>query len=203
MSKKQSRSNTAGAYNTMFQLLDQGKTIILTDKKSDRHSSVPIYVSDTDVYAAEPDGHLIPPADGQHKCDYLIYSKNIPQSCFIELKGANISIKNNYNPYDQIISTINYLKTNASLNHLVEPAVEKHAFIVSPGHQKIPKGVDSKERQLWKFLVGQCSYYQTIRPKISHIVHYVKATRSDHYSDKDGQIICSPKAPLTFPFYHS
>lgn len=211
MSKKKSRSATApvpdslgfGTYNTKFRYLDQERTIILEDAKSSQHSSIPIYVTDTEVYAAEPDGKLIPPLDGQRKCDYLIYSKNIPQSCFIELKGANISTKNNYNPYDQIISTIHYLKNDKSLKDLVIPTTEKHAFIVSPGRQKIPKGVDTKERQLWKILIEQCCLYQNIRPKVSDIVHYVKATPSERYSDKDGQIICSPKAPIKFPFHCS
>ena len=30
---------------------------------------------------------------------------------------------------------------------------EKHAFIVSPGRQKIPKGIETKERALWQYLI--------------------------------------------------
>ena len=48
----------------------------------------------------------------QGSSHYLIYCQNKPQTCFVELKGANISIKNNYNPYDQIMDTIKYLQSS-------------------------------------------------------------------------------------------
>ena len=83
---------------------------------------MPIEITDEQVFLAEPDGKLIPDIQGQHKCDFLIYCQNQPQSCFIELKGENMSI-------------------------------EKHVFIVSPGRQKLPKGIESKERFLWQKLV--------------------------------------------------
>ena len=88
----------------------------------------------------------------QGSSHYLIYCQNKPQTCFVELKGANISIKNNYNPYDQIMDTIKYLQSKDELKELVDKKGGKHAFIVSPSRQNIPKGSNTKERQLWKKL---------------------------------------------------
>lgn len=35
---------------------------------------------------------------------------------------------------------------------------------------------------------------------ILELIHYVKVTKSDRYSNNNGQIICSPKAPVQLPF---
>ena len=184
----------------MFELLEMGKTRILADCKSEKHSFVPIRTTDTECYAAEPDGVLIPQIEGQNKCDFLVYCKNSPQTCFFELKGANISTKTGYNPYDQIIGTINYLKRIENLKEIVNPSTEKHAFIVSPGRQKIPSGVETKERQLWQALFHSSCLPKSIRPKISDLIHYVKVTSSERYSNKNGHIICSSKSPVELPF---
>ena len=137
---------------------------------------------------------MIPNIKNQQKCDYLIYCLNKPQTCFIELKGKNISIKEKYNPYDQISDTIDFLKKEDELRNLVKSDNEKHAFIVSSGRQKSPKGVDIKERQLWKKL-SQAE----IKSKVSDLVHYVKVTKSERYSN-NGSIICSSKSPVEIPF---
>ena len=194
---------TFGAYNPMFKLLEQNKPTTIVDTKSEQHSSIPVLAYDTESYITEPDGKLIPQINNQRKCDYLIYCKNIPQTSFIELKGANISTKKGYNPYDQIIDTIAYLNSIASLKDIVNSMTEKHAFIVSPRRQKIPKGVETKERRLWQALIQQSSLPKSLCPKASDIVHYVKVTPSDRYSDKNGQIICSSKFPIRFPFHHT
>lgn len=183
-----------GKYNDSFELLKLAETRNLRDTKSEKNSFVPININDENVYVTEPDRKLIPDIQGQHKCDYLIYCQNLPQSCFIELKGENISIKDEYNPYDQIGDTIQYLKKEYELKSLVNTNVEKHAFIISPGRQKIPKGVETKERQLWQKLMQPHS-----KSKISDLVHYVKVTKSDRYSNNN-QIICSPKSPIVIPF---
>ena len=62
--------------------------------RAESDQCLPIKVNDKNVYVTEPDGKLIPDVKGQKKCDYLIYCQNKPQTCFVELKGANISIKN-------------------------------------------------------------------------------------------------------------
>ena len=183
-----------GKYSDLFELLDIGKTITLGDSKSKTNSYIPIKVNDNNVYLTEPDGKLIPDIKNQQKCDYLIYCLNKPQTCFIELKGNNISIKEKYNPYDQISDTIDFLKKEDELRNLVESDNEKHAFIVSPDRQKIPKGVDIKERQLWKKL-SQAG----IKSNVSDLVHYVKVTKSERYSN-NGSIICSHKSPVEIPF---
>ena len=184
-----------GKYNESFELLKMGEKRNLKDEKSAKNSSFPVVINDEKIYLTEPDGKLIPNMENQQKCDFLIYCQNRPQTCFIELKGENISAKDSYNPYNQIIDTINFLHKKEELKELVNTNVEKHAFIVSPGRQKIPKGIESKERQLWQKLV------QTGVPKskISALVHYVKVTKSNRYSNNI-QIICSPKSPVQIPF---
>lgn len=204
MSKK-NKSNNKGAistctlsfgkYNDSFELLNLAETRTLKDFKSEKNSSMPININDQNIYMTEPDGKLIPNIQGQQKCDYLIYCQNLPQTCFIELKGENISIKDEYNLYDQIGDTIKYLKQESELKSLVNTNVEKHAFIVSPDRQKLPKGVETKERQLWQKLMQPQK-----KSKISDLVHYVKVTKSDRYSNNNNQIICSPKSPVELPF---
>lgn len=149
--------------------------------------------NDESIYVTEPDGRLIPDHVNQKKCDFLIYCANKPQTCFVELKGENISGKDAYNPYGQIIDTMEFLKKEEKLNGLLN--AEKHAFIVSPGRQKIPKGIETKERQLWQKLVQS----GVAKAKISDLVHYVKVTKTDKFSNKE-QIICSPKSPLPMPY---
>ncbi len=184
-----------GKYNDLFVRLGKGEKKSLKDVKSDKNSSMPIEVIDEKVFLTKPDGKLIPDIQGLHKCDFLIYCQNLPQSCFIELKGENISIKDGYNPYSQISDTIDFLKREENLKELVDQKVEKHVFIVSPGRQKLPKGIESRERFLWQKLVQK----GTKKKKITDLIHYVKVTKSDRYSNKE-QIICSPKAPVKIPF---
>lgn len=183
-----------GKYSQTFEAIDNGCTKCLKDDKSDKNSYLPIKVIDDCVYVAETDGRLIPNILGQQKCDYMLYCVNKPQTCFVELKGANISAKSDYNPYDQIIATIGFLKNDEDLIKLVDDKTEKHAFIVSPGRQKIPKGIETKERQLWKMLVQK-----GVATEIYDLIHYVKVTKSDRYSNNKS-IICSNKSPIEIPF---
>lgn len=186
-----------GKYSLYFEKLEIGKTVKLIDKKSSRNTYAPIKSTKKEVYKAEPDGKIIPPIKGQKKCDFLIYAKNESQVCFLELKGMNISIGDDYNPYDQIIETINYFKNDLDLKDLVDNKIEKHAFIISPGRQKIPSGVDKKERQLLKYLIQ----ININKPSsINELIHYVKVTAKDRYSNCKGQIICSPSDPINIPF---
>lgn len=184
-----------GKYNDLFERLSCGEKRNLKDKKSDQNFFMPIEITDEQVFLTEPDGKLIPDIQGQHKCDFLIYCQGRTQSCFVELKGENISIKESYNPYNQISDTIDFLKNDEKLKGLVNQKVEKHAFIVSPGRQKIPKGIESKERFLWQKLIQKGAE----KKRITDLVHYVKVTKSDRYSNNN-QIICSPKSPVKIPF---
>lgn len=187
-----------GKDNNLFVCLKSGEKRNLKDKKSDKNSFMPIKITAEQVFLAEPDGKLIPDGQGQQKCDFLIYCQMKPQSCFIELKGENISTKEGYNPYSQISSTIDFIKKEERLKEIVGQNVEKHAFIVSSGRQKIPQGVELKERILWQKLIQKGAE----KKKIKELVHYVKVTKSDRYSknSQNGQIICSPKSPVEIPF---
>jgi len=179
-------------YQDKFEILKPGTRKVLKDKESEKGSSLPVEVCGENVYLSEPDGKLIPNVHKQHKCDFLLYSASARQTCFVELKGANISKKSGYNPYDQIIDTIRFFQKESVLKTLVDGKTEKHAFIVSPGRQKIPKGIETKERQLWQFLVQDGR-----KSKIYDVLHYVKVTKSDRYSNHD-QIICSPQSPVKY-----
>lgn len=196
--KKEPDSSCAlsfGKYNEAFEALQIGEKRNLIDSKSDKNSFMPIEVIDEEIYITEPDGKLIPNVQSQHKCDFLIYCQKNRQTCFVELKGENITIKEGYNPYDQIVDTINFIKKEEDLKKLGDVNIEKHAFIVSPGRQKFPKGIETKERVLWQKLVqGRME-----KRKMSELVHYVKVTKTDRYSN-NVQIICSPKSPIKMPF---
>lgn len=90
-------------YNEKFELIQNGRTYKLEDKKSEQNVFVPVKICDESIFKSEPDGKLIPEVEGQQKCDYLLYCMNQSQVCYFELKGKNISRKKEYNPYDQII----------------------------------------------------------------------------------------------------
>lgn len=193
--KKEMNTLPVGKYTEEFESLKKGEKRTLKDSKSDKNSYMPIEICDEEVYLTEPDGKLIPSIPNQHKCDFLIYCQKVLQTCFIELKGNNISVKDGYNPYDQIIDTIKFLRNEDELKEIVAGNIEKHAFIVSPGRQKIPKGIETKERALWQQLIQNGNN----KGKILELIHYVKVTKSDRYSN-NGQIICSPKSPVQLPF---
>ncbi len=184
-----------GKYNELFEHICKGEKKNLKDKKSDKNSYMPIEVIEEQVFLTEPDGKLIPDIQGQHKCDYLVYCQIKPQLCFVELKGENISVKEGYNPYKQISDTLDFLQKEELLKEMVDQKVEKHAFIVSPGRQKLPRGIESKERFLWQKLMQN----GVEKRKITDLIHYVKVTKSDRYSN-NGQIICSSKSPVKIPF---
>lgn len=203
MKKEDKKKNTeelttvlSGKYKDSFDVFKKGEKRNLKDTKSDKNTFIPIESTEDDIYIAEPEKKLIPDAYKQKKCDYLIFCIKKYQTLFIELKGENISSKKDYNPYSQIIDTITFLQGEEELKVLVNAGIEKHAFIVSPGRQKIPKGIDSKERQLWQKL----TQHGASKTKISDLVHYVKVTKTDRYSNKNNQIICSPKSPIKIPF---
>lgn len=185
-----------GQYNVHFHILRNGNTSILRDKKSDQSVYIPIKATEDKVYVAEPDGEMIPQIEGQHKCDYLIYCAKRLQTCYIELKGKNISSKEAYNPYDQIIDTRKYFRTLASCECLFAQDMESHAFIVSPEQQRIPKGVELKERALWQELVK----YRSKPIRTASPVHYVRVTPSSRYSDNGQKIICSSRSPIPMPY---
>lgn len=170
-------------YSSCFRKLEPSKTNVLEDSLSKAHSKVYIKAREEGVFCAKPDGELIPIRNGQKKCDYLIYSCNRPQLCFIELKGNNVS-----QACRQIIDSINYLSNDAGLRTLFSNDPELHAFVVSWEKQRIPKDIDSATRQLWKKIKNQENF------------HYVKVLPNAKYSDDKGRIICSSNYPILIPY---
>lgn len=175
--EKDATTLSLGKYTAYFEKLENGKKVNLKDLKSDQNAFIPIEVCDEKVYMTEPDGKLIQNIDNQQKCDFMIYCQNLPQTCFIELKGAN-----------------KFIRQQEELKELVSANTERHAFIVSNGRQKIPKGIETKERALWQML-----FQNGKNRRILELVHYVKVTPADRYSNKE-RIVCSPKSPVKIPF---
>lgn len=181
-------------YSGVFSKISSGKTYVLKDKKSAAGASFPIKAVE-DIYVAAADGALIPDSLlNQKKCDYVVYCDNIPQSCFIELKGKNISQKKGYNPYTQITETIEYLKQHEDLNFLARSSAKRHAFIVSPEQQTVPRHLSSAEKKLFGLLATERG------TEISDVVHYVRVLKKGRYSDRQGRIICSQEAPVGIPY---
>ncbi len=62
--------------------------------------------------------------------------------------------------------------------------------------QKIPKGIELRERALWQELIK----YQKNPPEKKDYIHYVKVTPSSAYSDRGQKIICAPACPIAIPY---
>ena len=80
MKKRKERKNESkdlldaspfGSYRNYFEPLKKGEARALKDKKSAKHSFLPIRVGEEGVFLAEPDGKLIPELPNQRKCDFL------------------------------------------------------------------------------------------------------------------------------------
>lgn len=70
------------------------------------------------------------------------------------------------------------------------------AYIVSPNTQKIPKGLNSHERELAKSLASKCSLKPT---DIISLINYVKIVPKQVKLVKEKQrIICSGQSPIEF-----
>lgn len=179
-------------YARNFFVLENGKKLILKDECSEANSSLPIIALTRLFYAKSDNSEFITDSTGQKKADYIIFCHaDIIQVGFIELKGSNISGE----PFQQIVCTIDFLKKTEGLKELVSSKVEKHAFIVSPFRQKIPKGLYSYERTLLKKLGTKQNVEQNAK-----FLHYVTVIHGKKYSDKQQRIIYSSDYPLEFPY---
>lgn len=183
-------------YVEKFTKLSTGQTVTLQDDKSDAKAQLSIRATNDSVYYVRPDGELIPEIPKQKKADFLIFCTESQQANFIEMKGRNINTSQKDSPYAQILGTLDYFSKTEGLKKLVDPAVDKHAFIVSPLKQKVPSGIDKAERTLiLRLASGSTRGY-----KVREYLHYVRYIPNTKYSDKNGHIICSSIAPLTFPY---
>lgn len=182
-----------GRFSNSFKKRKKGFSETLRDDKSDKKTSIPIRYNE-DAYLTRPDGELIGNIKQQKKCDFMIYFEMSRQVDFLELKGSNISQKE-YSPYDQIMQTIDFLNRDKDLANIACCGI-KHAFIVSPEKQKIPKGINSKERALWKKLAAGMKTEE-------ELVHYVrvvpKVLNPSKASQNGRNIVCSSSIPVELP----
>lgn len=129
---------------------------------------------------------------GIRKCDYLIYDNGNLQTHLIELKGSIIR-----KAIDQICNTLDNISANQDIAFLLCPLNLLDAYIVSPGRQNIPVGIDSRVRDLARRLA--CLSRQRVR-NIFELVKFVKVLPSQRIlTDRNGHVLCSSEAPLTFP----
>lgn len=129
--------------------------------------------------------------EGTRKCDFLCYDENNMKCHLIELKGAVIK-----RAYEQIAETLNNIEGNGKVSFLLKNLQRLDAYIVSPGRQEVPRGVDDRKRQLARKLAERC----LVKPKnIEDLIMCVRVVaRQKVLAQNDGHIVCSNEAPLTF-----
>lgn len=144
------------------------------------------------IWMITVDGGIIT-NDGQsiRKCDYMICGEVKRTTHLIELKGKVID-----EAYKQLKETIKYLMTNHEVSYLIKNRDIVDAYIVSPNAQKIPKGLNSHERELAKSLAAKCK----LKPlDIFSLINYVKVVPKQAKLVIEKQhIICSGQAPVEF-----
>lgn len=128
---------------------------------------------------------------GQQKCDFMVYDEYKKKSHLIELKGMVID-----RAINQLSETVTTLKHHEEVSFLVRGQKKVYAYIVSPGQQKMPRGGDSKKRELARKLAG-CSTQKV--EDIFELIKFVKVVKKTNAKNMDKyQMICSPKDPLIF-----
>lgn len=123
------------------------------------------------------------------KCDFLTYGLEKPYTHLIELKGKIIK-----KAYDQLCNTIGNIVSQSDYPELVQNRDRIDAYIVSPGQQTIPRGINNKEKQLAELLARRS------RKRVSNmydLVHYVRVVpKWNKPVVKGRQILCSGESPL-------
>lgn len=123
------------------------------------------------------------------KCDYLVYGEAEKNTHLIELKGSVID-----EAYKQLNATIENIASNKEISYLIEGRNKLDAYIVSLNTQKIPKGINSHERELAKKLAQRCKHKPS---DIMNLINYVKVVPRQTKLVKERQrILCSGQAPL-------
>lgn len=158
----------------------------------DDKTSLYARAGENEVWSLQIDHGVIPDEkQGLKKCDFMVYDESKRQSHLIELKGMVID-----RAINQLSETVTILKHHRELSFLVQGQKKVYAYIVSPGQQKLPRGGESKKRELARKLAG-CSRQKV--EDIFELVKYVKVVKKTNAKNKDtNQIICSPKEPIIF-----
>lgn len=173
------------AYAEFFHHLDSGERVTLRDDQTTLYILV-----ENEMYYVDVDRGIIQNVRQQiKKCDFLCYDELNRNCHLIELKGAVIK-----EAQKQILETLQNIKADDQISFLLEKLQRLDAYIVSPGRQEVPRGVDDVKRAITRELARHCS----VRPKnIDTLLKFVKVVRKlNTLSEKDGRILCSHTAPL-------
>ncbi|EKV56148.1 hypothetical protein [Brachyspira hampsonii] len=164
--------------------LKKDETITLFDSQT----KVFIYALD-DIYIITVDKGII--SDNIKKCDYLAYRK-YDRTCFIELKGKKID-----EAYNQITSSVHHISNNEDLSFLINDVKILYAYIISKENNRIPKGINSKKRELATILYRKSKEKSKINNYLD-LVKYVKTVSNNdkRESSDENNLICSSKKPL-------
>jgi len=195
MKKKSQSDRQKSEQATVFTMISKGCKKKLTDKNSAVNAYIIVRALDDKVGFAYPED-IIPAVRKQQVTDLLIHCEKQNEWDFIELKGANISSKQQHNPFEQIRQTIEAMRVDEKWKAIVNGEGQKYAFIVSPGRQAIPKNISSAKRRLWKILHDTGS-----KGNMDDLIKMVKMLPKSNCLDKTkSQLLCSNDFPLDIPF---
>ena len=174
-------------YKDYFHLLSSGKRTTLHDEQTKLY-----ILAENDLYWVEVDRGIIQNiASGIKKCDFLCYVETERVSHLIELKGEYTQAAPK-----QISETIKNIKNDSCISFLVQDVQLLDAYIVSPGRQEVPRGVDEIKRKITRELAKHCTKPVT---NIDSLLKFVKVVpKQKKLVEKNGHIICSNDAPITF-----
>jgi len=174
-------------YAAFFHHLEAGERVTLQDAQTKLFILV-----ESEMYYVDVDRGIIANIREQiRKCDFLCYDEINRKCHLIELKGAVIK-----RAYEQIAQTLENIEENKKVSFLLKNLQRLDAYIVSPGRQEVPRGVNEMRRQLAKKLAKKCS----VRPEnIDDLLMCVKVVAGQRsLVQRDGHILCSNAAPLRF-----
>lgn len=174
-------------YTCYFHHLKPGERVTLSDEQTK------LYIkSDGELYYVDVDRGVVQNTrDSIKKCDFLCYKEQEKLCHLIELKGAIVQ-----EAPKQIRATIKNIKENGELAFLVTGLRRLDAYIVSPGRQEIPRGIDEIKRQVTRELASHCSGQVE---NIDSLLKFVKVvSKQKKLSDINGKILCSNEAPIIF-----
>lgn len=178
---------TPKKYNDYFHFLEAGSRATLQDEQTKL-----FIIAENALYVVDVDRGIVKNiSDGIKKCDFLCYLDGQRITHLIELKGAYTQ-----EAPKQISETLKHIRNDPDISFLVQSVQLIDAYIVSPGRQEIPRGVDEIKRKITRELAKHCT--RTV-DNIDSLLKFVKVVpKQKKLVDKNGHIICSNDAPIVF-----
>ncbi|HHV11947.1 MAG TPA: hypothetical protein GXX75_16860 [Clostridiales bacterium] len=175
-------------YEPYFEVQEAGKRFTLADEKTKLY----LQANGNAIWKVKVDKGIIADVTaGINKCDFIIYDEIKEETHLIELKGAIID-----KALIQLEETLKNLEEEQELVFLIKGQKIVNAFIVSPGRQEIPRGINTKSR----FLAQRLSKHSKIKAEnLFDFIKYVKVVMKSNAKGDDGNhILCSPSVPIIF-----